>query len=212
MLRTTLVLSLFGGVACTGDSASDSTTADTAPLSPDTTEPLPEGVFLVDLELTTGPVVLEIHEDWAPLGVARFRELVEAGFYDDTRFFRVLPDFVVQFGLSGDPEVSAKWADATIPDDPVERSNRRRTITYATAGPNTRTTQLFINYADNSRLDGMGFAPIAIVLGDGMSVVDAINSEYREQPSQGMIQSRGNDYLRGSFPNLDYVLSATIVE
>jgi len=192
--------------ACSSDPAPEGT-GDTAP--PEDT--LPEGVFLVDLELTTGPVVLEIHEDWAPNGVARFRELVEAGYYDGARFFRVLPDFVVQWGIAADPAVSAKWT-MPIADDPVVESNVRRTITFAaTSQPNSRTTQLFINLGDNSNLDSMGFAPFGEVI-EGMPNVRAINAEYTDQPEQGQIYDQGNAYLDANFPGLDEIVSATIRE
>src|SRR5690606_5047901 len=125
--------------------------------------------------------------------------LVEAKFYDDTRFFRVVPDFMVQWGINGNPQVQAEWRDATIPDDPVKQSNTPGMMTFATSGPNSRTAQVFINYANNSFLDGQGFSPFAQV-SSGMDVVKAINSEYREQPDQGQIQLEGNAYLNRSFP------------
>jgi peptidyl-prolyl cis-trans isomerase A (cyclophilin A) len=122
----------------------------------------------------------------------------------------VVPGFVVQFGLSGDPAVSARWRDATIADDPVTQSNARGTVTFATAGPNTRTTQLFINYGDNRRLNGMGFAPVGVVV-EGMDVVDRIYAGYGESPDQGLIESQGNAYLAAQFPRLDSIARATIV-
>lgn len=200
------MLSLFVLLACTGSPDAVTDTDDSG-----TPEPaLPEGVHLVDLETTTGNVVLEVHEDWAPNGAARFLELVEAGFYDDSRFFRVIPDFVVQFGLSGDPALNTKWASSTIEDDPVVESNTRRKVTFAqTNAPNSRTTQIFINYGDNSRLDADGFAPFAEVV-EGMPNVRAINAEYREQPNQVQIRSQGNEYLDQNFPNLDGIIQATI--
>ena len=172
--------------------------------------PIPEGVTLVDLELTTGSVVVEVHEDWAPIGAARFLELVDADFYDDTRFFRVLPGFVVQFGMNGDPDVHAEWANRTLQDDPVVETNRRRTLSFAaTNDPNSRTTQVFINYANNASLDDLGFAPFGIVV-EGMPNVVAINDEYREDPSQVQISAEGNAYLDANFPNLDGIVTATI--
>mmetsp|Transcript_35100 Transcript_35100/g.99892 ORF Transcript_35100/g.99892 Transcript_35100/m.99892 type:complete len:203 (-) Transcript_35100:78-686(-) len=150
-----------------------------------------------DVVTTAGPgsFVVKVDETWAPIGAARFKELVEAKFYDDTRFFRVIPSFMVQFGLSGDPKVSEEWRSKTITDDPVKKSNKPGYITFAKTGaPHSRTSQLFINYADNARLDGMGFAPFGEVEGDGMSVVKQIYN-CGEQPDQGMIQSEGNSYL-----------------
>jgi cyclophilin family peptidyl-prolyl cis-trans isomerase len=207
------MLFLVGGSLLAGCGPADVAPVDPTdsalPVPEDTTAPLPEGVFLVDVETTQGPVVFELHHDWAPLGVDRVLELVDAGFYDDTRFFRVVPGFVVQFGLSGDPATSALWEDATIPDDPVVESNTVRTIAFATAGPDTRTTQLFINYGDNSFLDAQGFAPIGRVV-DGMSNIKAINDEYGERPSQSLITSGGNAYLDADFPNLDGIVQATV--
>eukprot|EP01097_Dermamoeba_algensis_P000560 TRINITY_DN1193_c0_g5_i1.p1 TRINITY_DN1193_c0_g5~~TRINITY_DN1193_c0_g5_i1.p1 ORF type:complete len:225 (-),score=63.31 TRINITY_DN1193_c0_g5_i1:90-764(-) len=166
--------------------------------------------FKVVFETSAGNFVLLVKPSWAPLGVARFRELLDIQFYDQARFFRVVPGFVVQFGISGDPKVSAIWKDKTIKDDPVKASNTRATISYATAGKDTRTTQLFINYGDNSRLDGMGFAPFGTVI-EGMDVVDKIYAGYGEQPDQGAIQSLGNAYLMKNFPKLDYIKKVSIV-
>jgi len=153
-----------------------------------------------------------VHEDWAPIGAARFKELVESKFYDDTRFFRVIPSFMVQFGLSGDPSTSSSWRSKTINDEPVKVSNKPGYITFAKTGaPNSRTTQLFINYVDNARLDGMGFAPFGEVEGDGMAVVKKIYN-CGEKPNQGSVQSQGNDYLDKSFPDLSKIVKATLVE
>jgi cyclophilin family peptidyl-prolyl cis-trans isomerase len=124
----------------------------------------PEGTYRVLFETSKGDFTVEVHEDWAPRGAARFRELVEAGFYDDCRFFRVIKDFMAQVGMNGDPEVQARWQNNTIPDDPVVQSNTRGRVTFATSGPNSRTCQFFINFGDNSRLDSGGFAPIGEVI------------------------------------------------
>lgn len=167
----------------------------------------------VKLECTCGDFTVEIHDDWAPKGAARFLGLVEEGFFTGVRFFRVVTKprpFIVQFGIHGEPEVAAKWRDQRFPDDPVKQSNRKGTLTFATAGPNTRTTQLFINYGDNAFLDGQGFSPIGEVI-EGMDIVEAISDEYGEAPDQGRIQQKGNAYLESSFPNLDYIKSATVV-
>lgn len=175
-----------------------------------------ENSYRVRLETTQGTVLLEVHRDWAPLGADRFRELVEAGYYTDVAFFRVLPGFVAQFGISGEPKLSSAWRDRVIPDDPNGASNVRGTVTFAMAGPNTRTTQLFINYGDNARLDAMGFSPFAVVV-EGMEHVDALYSGYGEGsprgrgPDQGRLQREGNAYLRASFPKLDYLTSTAIV-
>lgn len=172
--------------------------------------------FRVRLETSEGDIVIEVRRDWAPLGADRFRELVTGGYYDGARFFRVLPGFVAQFGINGDPQVSAAWRERRIPDDSVRQSNARGTVTFATAGPDTRTTQVFINYADNSRLDGMGFAPFGQVV-EGMDIVDRLHAGYGEGaprgrgPDQSRIQAEGNSYLEREFPELDYIRRATIV-
>jgi peptidyl-prolyl cis-trans isomerase A (cyclophilin A) len=173
--------------------------------------------FKAKFETSKGDFIVEVQRDWAPHGADRFYNLVKHGFYDEVRFFRVISGFMAQFGISGDPEVSAVWREQRIPDDPVKQSNKRGFITYATAGPNTRTTQLFINYGDNSRLDRMGFAPFGRVT-EGMEVVDQLYAGYGEGapqgkgPSQARIQAEGNAYLNKDFPQLDYIKRATIVE
>jgi peptidyl-prolyl cis-trans isomerase A (cyclophilin A) len=172
--------------------------------------------YKVKFDTSKGPFVVEVHRDWAPLGADRFYNLVKNGFFTNARFFRVISGFMVQFGINADPKVSAVWRDANINDDPVKQSNTRGMITFATRGPNTRTTQLFINYADNNRLDSMGFAPFGQVV-SGMNVVDALYNGYGEGaprgagPEQGRIQSEGNAYLTKEFPKLDYIKTATIV-
>ena len=168
--------------------------------------------FSVRLETSDGPVVIQVTRDWAPIGADRFYNLVRNDFYDEQRFFRVVPGFVVQWGLSGNPELNMAWHRAHILDDPVKQSNTRGRITYAnTNQPNTRTTQLFINLGDNANLDGMGFVPFGEVV-EGMEVVDQINAEYGQQPSQGQIAGRGNAYLEENFPNLDYIAKAEIID
>jgi peptidyl-prolyl cis-trans isomerase A (cyclophilin A) len=167
--------------------------------------------FKADFELGNGKhFVIEVARAWSPNGADRFYNLVKGGFYDEARFFRVVPDFMVQFGINGDPAVSAQWRTASIPDDPVKESNQRGYITFAKTGaPNSRTTQLFINFRDNSFLDKQGFAPFGRVT-SGMDAVDQIYSGDRERPDQGQIQMNGNDYLSKSFPKLDYIKKATI--
>src|SRR4029077_19446479 len=130
-------------------------------------------VYKVKFDTSKGPFVVEVHRDWAPNGADRFYNLVKNGFFDNDRFFRVVSGFMVQFGINGDPKLSSVWREARIKDDPVKQSNARGYITFATAGPNTRTTQVFINFADNSALDNQGFAPFGKVV-SGMNVVDAL--------------------------------------
>jgi peptidyl-prolyl cis-trans isomerase A (cyclophilin A) len=146
----------------------------------------------------------------APHGVDRFHELVNAGYFTDVAFFRVLPGFVAQFGMHGDPSVNKRWDDRPIPDDPVVQSNKRGTIVFATAGPNTRGNQFFINFGDNSRLDGQGFSPFGRVV-EGMGVVDSIYAGYGESPDQSRVGAEGNAYLKREFPRLDYIKSARVV-
>ncbi|KAH3764177.1 cyclophilin type peptidyl-prolyl cis-trans isomerase [Pelomyxa schiedti] len=149
----------------------------------------------------------------SPNGVDRLYELLtlpEGCYYNNNGMFRVVPDFVVQYGINGDPAVSAKWKTAYIPDDPVVLSNVKGTLAYAmSSSPNSRTTQLFINYADNSYLDADGFAPIGNVI-EGFDVALDVNAEYEQEPKQALIYSQGNTYLEQNFPNLDYILTATI--
>jgi len=172
-------------------------------------------VFKVNLDTSKGAVMVEIHRDWAPIGADHLYELVQARFYDGDRFFRVLRNFVVQFGLNGDPDMNSRWAHANLPDDPVKEHNVKGTLTFATAGPATRTTQLFINLKDNLELDSQGFAPFGKVV-SGMDVVESLYAGYGEGapqgggPDQGLIESRGNDYLTQHFPRLDYIKTATI--
>ncbi len=166
-------------------------------------------VFKVRFDTSKGPFEIEVHRAWAPKGADHFYQLVKSGYYDGARFFRVVPNFVVQFGLAANPAVTKKW-DKTIPDDPVMQTNRMGSIVYATAGPNTRTTQLFINLRSNQRLDADGFAPFGMVVGDGMKVVQQIYAGYGERPDQDAITNKGNAYLNANFPALDYIKKATI--
>ena len=202
----------------TNHPAPDKTTALVSPGFDDPaklTEKAPE-TFKAQLDTTKGKITIEVTRSLAPNGADRFYNLVKSGYFTDIAFFRVIPGFMCQFGIHGDPAVSAKWREANISDDPVKGSNTRGTITFATAGPNTRTTQLFINFGNNVMLDGQGFSPFGKV-SDGMDVVDKINGEYGEGapggngPNQGRVQMEGNAYLKKDFPNLDYIKSATIV-
>jgi peptidyl-prolyl cis-trans isomerase A (cyclophilin A) len=172
-------------------------------------------LYKATFDTSKGSFVVEVHRDWAPNGADRFYNLVKNGFFDNARFFRVISGFMVQFGINGDPKVSAVWHEANINDDPVKQSNRTGFITFATAGPNTRTTQVFINFADNRALDSQGFAPFGRVT-SGMTVVDALYSGYGEGAPQGLgpdqqrLQQQGNAYLIKSFSKLDYIKKATI--
>ena len=173
--------------------------------------------YQVMLETSKGDVVIEVHRDWAPNGADRFYNLVKSGFYDEARFFRVIDGFMVQFGIHADPKVAAVWREARIADDPVKESNKKGYITFATAGPNTRTSQVFINFRNNGSLDSQGFAPFGMVT-EGMDIVNKLYSGYGEGapsgrgPSQGRLQQEGNAYLAKEFPKLDFIKKATIVE
>jgi peptidyl-prolyl cis-trans isomerase A (cyclophilin A) len=189
-------------------------TAPTGPrpslLNPASLKAKAPGVFKAKFTTTAGDFVVEVHRDWAPLGADRFYNLVRYGYFTNAAFFRVVPGFVVQFGLSADPAVNRVWKTARIQDDPVVQSNKRGNLVFATAGPNTRTTQLFINYADNARLDGMGFAPFGSVL-EGMDVVDKIFPAYGESPNQDLITEQGDAYLKANFRDMDKIKLARIV-
>jgi peptidyl-prolyl cis-trans isomerase A (cyclophilin A) len=167
-------------------------------------------LYRVKLTTTKGDVVVEVHRDWAPLGADRFYNLVRNRFFTDAAFFRVVPNFVVQFGLSANPAVNKVWQSANIKDDPVKQSNKRGMVVFATAGPNTRTTQLFINLKDNAALDRDGFAPFGTVT-EGMDIVDQLNKEYGERPDQGAITEQGKAYLDKNFPRLDSIKSAVVI-
>jgi len=172
-------------------------------------------VYKAKFDTSKGTFVIEVHRDWAPNGADRFYNLVKNGFFDDARFFRVIDGFMVQFGINGNPKIAAAWQDANIKDDPVKQSNTRGMMTFATAGPDTRTTQVFVNFGDNAGLDGQGFSPFGKVI-SGMDVVDSLYSGYGEGapkghgPNQGIVQSLGNAYLEKAFPKLDYIKKATI--
>ena len=167
-------------------------------------------VFRAKFTTNAGDFVVEVHRQWAPLGADRFYNLVRYGYFTNAAFFRVVPGFVVQFGLSANPAVNKVWKTATIPDDAVVQSNKRGYLVFATAGPNTRTTQLFINFADNARLDRMGFAPFGNVV-EGMDVVDKIYPAYGESPRQDLITEQGDAYLKAKFPDIDRIKLARIV-
>ena len=192
-------------------------TTDPALLHPASLTAKAPDAYEVKFTTTKGDFVVEVHRDWAPNGADRFYNLVKQGYFTDIAFFRVVKGFMVQFGIHGDPAVSRVWRDARIQDDPTgKQSNTKGMVTFAMAGPNTRTTQIFINYADNSRLDSMGFPPFGKVI-EGMKVVDAIEGVYGEGapqgngPNQGRIQGEGNAYLKASFGKLDYLKKATLL-
>jgi peptidyl-prolyl cis-trans isomerase A (cyclophilin A) len=230
MKATNLIyaFSLIAGFALVSCSNADQTSTNNPPAATNSpsastgfddpaklTATAPE-TFKAQFDTTKGKFTVEVTRSLSPNGADRFYNLVRSGFFTDVEFFRVIPGFMCQFGIHGDPAISAKWRDANIADDPVKGSNTRGTITFATAGPGTRTTQLFINFADNTGLDGQGFSPFGKVV-EGMDVVDKINGEYGEGapggngPDQGRIQMEGNAYLKKDFPNLDYIKSATII-
>lgn len=168
-----------------------------------------KGTYRVRFDTSKGPVVIEVHPEWAPLGAKRFEELVKAGFFDGARFFRVVPNFVVQFGLAANPAMTKKW-DKAIKDDAVAHTNALGTLAFATMGPETRTSQIFINLRSNQTLDAQGFAPFARVV-EGMDVVEKFYAAYGERPDQQAITRRGNAYIQGNFPNLDYIKTAKMV-
>jgi len=182
------------------------------------TEKAPE-TFKARFSTSKGVFTIEVHREWSPNGADRFYNLVKMGFFNDTRFFRAIEGFMVQFGIHGSPEVSAKWRSADIKDDPVKQSNKRGFVTFAKTGmPNSRSTQIFINYADsNARLDAMGFSPFGQVV-EGMDVVDSLYKGYGEGapggrgPDQQRLQSEGNAYLDRDFAQLDRVKVAEIVK
>ncbi len=221
--------------ACQGPSASQSSTApepaqtqtqSAASASPAGQNPALTNPAMADAQApqtyrarfstTKGDFVVEVHRDWAPRGADRFYNLVKIGYFNGDAFFRVVKGFMVQFGINGSPAVNAAWHEAAIPDDPsVGHSNSMGMVTFATAGPNTRTTQIFINYGNNSFLDSQGFTPFGQIV-EGMNVAESLYGGYGDGPpsgrgpDQGRLQSEGNSYLQASFPNLDYVKTAVI--
>jgi peptidyl-prolyl cis-trans isomerase A (cyclophilin A) len=239
-LALALALPACGGSPAAPSEAKPAAVAATPSAAPSTTEVAPEpakpaagpheglldpskakltapATFKAKFETTKGDFVIEIQRDWAPNGVDRFYSLVTVGYYEDIALYRVIDGFMVQFGIHGDPKMNKIWKDATILDDKVTQSNTPGMLTFATRGANTRTTQLFINYGQNVRLDGMGFAPFGKVV-EGMDVVNNIHSGYGEGaprgrgPDQPKMQSEGNTYLRADFPDLDYIKSISIAK
>lgn len=175
--------------------------------------------FKVKFTTSKGDFTVQVTRAWAPKGADRFYNLVKNNFFDEVRFFRVIKTpkpFMAQFGIHGDPRVSAAWENATIKDDPVKESNKRGMLSFATAGADTRTTQIFINYSDNSRLDVSGFSPFGKVT-EGMDTVDKLYADYGDGPpegrgpNQGRIRQEGNAYLKQAYPDLDYIKTARVV-
>jgi cyclophilin family peptidyl-prolyl cis-trans isomerase len=211
--------SLGGSDSSAGDTeeASDPRAILLDPTHPAWSESAPD-TFDVHIETTRGTFVIEVIREWAPIGADRFYNLVRHGYYDDVRFHRVVPDFITQWGVSGDPEVDAVWYDRGMPDDPVVGSNTRGTIAFAFTEPGTRATQIYISMVDNSRLDEQGFAPFGRITSGMEEVVDSIYSGYGEgsgggvrRGDQSRIVAEGNSYLDGNFPELDRLIRATIV-
>lgn len=192
-----------------GIAAPDAAESDAAETD-DATSPSAAGTFKVRFETTAGDFVVEARRDWAPLGAERFYQLVKDGFYDECRFFRVLPGFMVQFGINGDPATQQKW-NLNLKDDPAMQRNKKGYVTFATKGEDSRTSQIFINYENNSFLDSQGFSPFGQVI-EGMHNAEGIYSGYGEMPDQGQITNVGNSYLERAYPDLDYVKKATIIE
>ena len=193
--------------------------ADVAPalLDPDAATAQAPAQYKVEFTTTKGRFVVDVHRDWAPKGADRFYNLVKIGFYDDLAFFRVVDGFMVQFGMHANPKVSKAWKPARIADDERTQPNEKGTISFANSGKNTRTTQVFINYNDNTPLDGMGFAPFGEVV-EGMDVVEKLHDGYGDGPPSGSgpdqreIERNGNEYLKRRFPQLDYIETARVLE
>ena len=181
-------------------------------LKPSTLQEKAPDKYEVKFKTTRGDFTVQVTRAWSPLGADRFYNLVKAHFYDNTAFFRVVSGFVVQFGIAEKPAVSAAWKHTEISDDPVTQTNKRGYLSFATAGPNTRTTQIFINLKDNPRLDGMGFSPFAVVEGNGMNVVEMMYVGDNAGPDQDQLEKQGTPYLKKGWPKLDYIQSAALVE
>lgn len=212
-----LETAILTGMACLwllGCSSGKPTPA-AAPKKASAPETAPES-FRVNFETSKGAFVVEVTRAWAPRGADHFYELVKTGYYDGNHFYRVLPTYVVQFGVNGDPQTTRLWSSMSIPDDPVKESNRKWSITYARSGPQTRTTQVFINMRDNKALDAQGFAPFGRVV-SGMDVIGHLYSGYGEMAPRGQgpdptqIELQGNSYVENHFPRLDYIKRTTIL-
>jgi peptidyl-prolyl cis-trans isomerase A (cyclophilin A) len=206
-----VVLALAAGITLAGQTPAEKAAKLRNP--PALKEQAP-ATYKAKFDTSKGAFVVTVHRDWAPIGADRFYNLVKNGYFDDVRFFRVISNFMVQFGISGSPTVSAIWRNPSVQlkDDPVKQSNKRGYITFATAGPNTRTTQVFVNFKDNAFLDGQGFAPFGEVSQGMEDVVDKLYSQYAGKPQEQFVQilNQGNAFLNKDFPKLDFVKTATI--
>jgi peptidyl-prolyl cis-trans isomerase A (cyclophilin A) len=209
-----IVLACAALAGCGGGGSSRSSSGPPAALlRPATLKTKSPQLFTVVFKTTKGEFVVDVHRTWAPLAAQRFYNLVKAHFFDGVEFFRVVPKFVVQFGISPYPQVSKAWQNATIPDDPVTVHNTRGAVTFASAGPNSRTTQIFINLGDNSNLDNTGFAPFGAVV-SGIDVVDKLYSGYADSPTskQTEMEAQGNAYLQKNYPKLDSIKTARVTQ
>jgi len=206
-----LILLLVTGSVMLAQAPPPAPAAAPAPnlMNPSTLKAQAPDLFRVNFATTHGDFVVEVHRAWAPLGADRFYNLVVNKFFDDAAFFRYVPGFIVQFGLPANPAIGRVWQSANIKDDPVKHGNTKGTLVFATAGPNTRTTQLFINFNDNTPLDAQGFAAFGQVV-SGMNVAEGLYSGYGEKPDQGQITSQGKAYIDKNFPKLDTIKSTTI--
>jgi peptidyl-prolyl cis-trans isomerase A (cyclophilin A) len=216
-MKAFLLVSLT--ILCLGAQTPDKAPAKTTPaathhkapmLNPALYKAQAPATFKAKFTTTKGIFVVEVHRDWAPIGADRFYNLVKGGYYDGGPFYRVMGGFMAQFGYGPNPAVNNAWEKATVKDDPVTQSNKRSFITFATSGPNSRSTHLFINYVDNTFLDGQGFAPFGTVV-LGMEVVDNLYKEYGEKMVQGRVRQEGIAYVKKEFPNADLILSAEIM-
>jgi cyclophilin family peptidyl-prolyl cis-trans isomerase len=197
--QTLLLAALVATSACSERSA-----------PPPVVGPTPDS-FHVALATSKGDVVVAVYRSWSPHGADRFYRLVSEGFFDDQRFFRVIPQYIAQFGASADPKKNDRWDDDKIPDDPRTQSNARGTLSFAAEAPNTRSHQLFFNLKDNPKLDPQGFVPIGRVVA-GMSVLDSLYDDYGDTPKYRLVATLGNEYLHRMFPRMDYIKSARVVE
>jgi peptidyl-prolyl cis-trans isomerase A (cyclophilin A) len=207
MNRVLTALALVGSLAASATSFAQ--TGKPSLMNPASLNETAPATFKVKFDTSAGEFIVTVTRAWAPIGADRFYNLVKNGFYDGQRFFRVVPNFMVQFGINGDPDIQRNWANANLKDDPAGvKSNARGYITFANRGPNSRSTQLFINYKSNAFLDKT-FMPFGEVT-TGMAAVDKINAKHGENPDQGQIQANGNRYLQKAFPDLDFIKKATI--
>jgi peptidyl-prolyl cis-trans isomerase A (cyclophilin A) len=217
-LRFSRIAALFTVITCAASCGEKAPPPPAKPAAAPPPAPPPAPVdpaapdsFRVRFETSKGAFVVEVKRAWAPRGADRFHNLVQQGFFNDERFFRVMPGFIVQFGMNGDTAVNAKWASQRFPDDPVLHSNKRGTVTFATQMvPGTRSSQLFVNLVDNAMLDAGGFSPVGAVV-EGMKVVDAIYSGYGDVDIQTRIGQEGNAFLKKAFPKMDFIKTATVV-